>query len=92
MKPALTDSRLKLLRTAYFHRGVDHGRLGVVSLTMVGGWEARTQRRNAAWLVENGYLEPTNHGDWYLTEKADAAIRQAGFGDELDRAIANPRG
>ena len=72
MAAYLTSARLRILRGAAYgrHGGPD---LGVVSRQFIYGFEAVAERRNIAWLVERGLLQPNPHGDWYITEAGKEA-------------------
>jgi hypothetical protein len=80
----LTSARLRILRGAVYgrHGGPD---LGVVTRQFIQGFEATAERRNIAWLVEQGLLKPNPHGDWYITDAGKEAAEVDACGKVLDQ-------
>jgi len=76
----LTSARLRILRGARYgrHGGPD---LGVVTRQHIQGFEAVAERRNIAWLVEQGLLRPNAHGDWYITDAGKEAADVTATGE-----------
>lgn len=74
MGAILSPARLRILKSA---RPLRDSTVEVVHTSMVGGFEAVTERRNIAFLVEQGLLEPSAHGDWYLTDAGREAVAKA---------------
>lgn len=66
-------NRLRVLTAARFHPpaawvvDATGGRIGL---------ERVSWKRNCAWLVQAGYLRPSPFGDFYLTDKGEAAVAQ----------------
>lgn len=70
----LTEARRRILRSAIAY---PPSALVVSSTGGHAGIDLVVWRRNCEWLAANGYLEPTPHGDWFRTEKGDAAVSEA---------------
>ncbi len=78
----MTDARLNILKGARYIDTMKN--VSVVRPAKNVGFEAVSERRNISWLADNGYLTPSNWGDWYITNKAVEALANAHCEGEFD--------